>query len=100
MKDRTRRLAVRFFVLLLFAAAAERRVADLDFNPKTASVLENDESVRGQEVRDKLMALFDYVAPRPILRSEAIVPAAMQPVPRNVVRLVVDPESPRAPPAL
>lgn len=99
MKDRPRRYAVRLLVLLLFVAAAERRLADLDFNAHTESGIENDESVRGQEIRDRLTALHDYIAPRPLLRSEAVVPASAPPVPRPIVRVVFDPESPRAPPA-
>jgi hypothetical protein len=76
----------------------ERRLADFDLNAHNGSVIENDESIRGEEIRAKLIALHDYVAPRLLPRPTPVVPAPVRPGPRTVVRVVFDPESPRAPP--
>jgi hypothetical protein len=42
--------------------------------------------------------LHDFVAPRPLSSSERVIPAPAHPAPRSIVRVVFDPESPRAPP--
>src|SRR5258706_13832248 len=52
-----------FFILLLFIAVAERRVAELDFNEDIGLSLENDDQLEGDQVLTKLLVFNNVVMP-------------------------------------
>ena len=99
MPSRRRRVPICvLFLLLLLTAAAQRRLADLDFEWDSETLIENDETVDGDEITNKLTLLDDVARPvapalaEPVRESSSPPPAGPHPL------LPVDRADPRAPP--
>ncbi len=100
MPSRRRRVPICvLFLLLLLTAVVQRRLADLDFERDPEILIENNETLGGDEITNKFTLLDDVVRPvapalaEPVGESSSPPPAGPHPL------LLVDRADPRAPPA-
>jgi len=61
----TRQAGVCVFLFLVLLICVEPRVAELDLVPVVGVVLENDESLDGAEILDRLVCVDDIQVPQP-----------------------------------
>ena len=97
---RHRRPGITLFVLLLVVVAAERRLAEYHLNQRSAvPALESDDTLDGDEIRIRLVALNDDKPPTiPVVRG-TFVPhhtLAALPIPPGIA---LGRPAPRGPPA-
>ena len=95
---RYRAVGTTFFVLLLLVVMAERRLADLHFNLRSAVMaLESDDVLDGDEIRVRLIVLNDDALPTlpPISRA---IGMAMRPSADDSDSLALGAPAARGPP--
>ena len=97
---RHRAAGIAFFVLMLLVVAAERRLADVHFNLRTATTaLESDDVLDGDEIRIRLIVLNDDTPPTLLRVSRAIGFAVARPLAAHPDSLALGSPVPRGPPA-
>ena len=84
---------------LLLLAAAERRVAELDFRYSTAALLENNEKLDGDEIFNMLVDVDDTAEPRAPAPGAATRVGLGSLEPRLIALVVMRVAEPRAPPS-
>ena len=98
---RTRRVGIPFFVALLILAGAERRLAEIHLNLRVGGpILESDDTLDGDEVRVRLVALNDDKPPALVTLVRRFAPHRPQltrAIPPDIARGRPDPRGPPAP---
>ena len=105
---RYRRPFIHLFLALLLATAAERRLAELQFDWSRAERIENDEKPDGDEIVNRLVFVDGRVFPTvPIVVGASVpivvlasVAGVFRPAPCSLSPSVGRPSEPRAPPRL
>ena len=99
--DRLRHLrhpGVWCFVVLLLLVSAERRLAELHFNLRTAETgIESEDSLDADEIRTRLILLQDEKLPTVPVVGERVA-AAVAPCWRLAIAFALHAPSPRGPP--
>ena len=96
---RSRTFGAALFLVLALAASAERRLSETYFNGTgPGSRLENEDSVTGDELKLRLIALADANPPALPSEAEALTEAVSGPADDLVRSSATLGSSPRAPP--
>ena len=96
----TRRIGIPLFVALLLLAGAERRLAEIHLNLRGGGpTLESDDTLDGDEVRVRLVALNDDKAPTVLALVHRFTPRRTHVTPAIPPAIVLGRPDPRGPPA-
>jgi hypothetical protein len=96
---RGRRRVVWLFVALILVAGAERRLAELHFNLRSAALgIESNELLDGDEIRARLVILKDEKAPTLLDVTRAVASRAVLAVPPRREPPTLGRPAPRGPP--
>jgi hypothetical protein len=98
----SRRAGAWLFVTLLLVAGGERRVADVAYTLHLftdSDVGVYDETVAGDEVTLRLMAMADASAPLVVAPASPLLAVCTSALPERTGRCSIDAPAPRGPPA-
>ena len=96
---RLRHAGIVVFVLLLLIVAAERRIAELHLNQRTAAPALESEALEGDEVRVRLITLNDDKRPTIPGATGRCTPLLVRLVLEAPVTIALGRPAPRGPPA-
>ena len=96
----TRRIGIPLFIALLFLAGAERRLAEIHLNLRASGpILESDDTLDGDEVRVRLVALNDDKPPTILALVHRFTPVRIHVAATIAPAVVLGRPDPRGPPA-